>query len=177
MKASPTRVLREEHAVLLDVLTRFEGALANAAIGGESVLRRLAVFVDVFRGYADYCHHRKEEQGLFVLLEAHELGTAVECMREEHGEARALISRLAEAVDAGDAAGIRDAGHGYLDLLRSHIEKENCMLFEAADECLTSGEIAELAVRYAEIETEQAYEATQTRCRAHIESLLGAELN
>lgn len=168
MNASPTRALREEHGLLLEVLECFEQDLAQPAA------RRLAAFVAIFRGYADFCHHRKEELGLFPLLEGHGLGPAIACMLDEHRAARGLIAELESAADAGDAAGISAAGFGYIDLLRAHIEKENCMLFAVADACLTPAEGTALARRYAEIEADPDFAEIFGRCRSLIDGFLGA---
>lgn len=171
MNASPTRALREEHALLLEVLDRFERALARTA---APAAREFAPFVEFFRGYADFCHHRKEEACLFPLLERHGVIGPLGCMLEEHREGRALIARLARAVEAEDFADVEAAGYAYADLLRAHIEKENRVLFELADQCLTAAETMELARLYAQIESDPDYVTTWQRCCELIEPWLAA---
>jgi hemerythrin-like domain-containing protein len=175
VNTTPTRALRDEHTIILEVLDRFEHALPHAARTTDAGSRRLAVFIEIFRGFADFCHHRKEEIGLFKLLERHGMGTAVACMLEEHHEGRALIAQLEDAVNLGDAAGFEAAGHGYVDLLRAHINKENHMLFEMADASLNAAEVAEFARLCDQIEAEPDYVKTLQHCRMLIESLLESE--
>lgn len=165
MNRSATRVLRDEHAVILAMLERFEHELDSATAAAGPGRQRLTAFIDFFRGYADDCHHRKEEIGLFPLLERHQLETAIACMLDEHRAGRALLAQLEQAIEVGDTAAFVAAGAGYIDLLRAHIEKENCMLFEMADECLTADEVTELLRLYTEFESEPAYVAMLERCR------------
>ncbi|HMM78264.1 MAG TPA: hemerythrin domain-containing protein [Gammaproteobacteria bacterium] len=174
MNASPTRALRDEHALILEVLDRFEHALARAARTAEPAAHEFASFIEFFRGYADCCHHRKEEACLFPLLERHGVVGPLGCMLEEHREGRGLIARLARAVEAADFADIEAAGYAYADLLRIHIEKENRVLFELADQCLTAAETAELARLYAQLESDPDYGETWQRCCRLVESMLAA---
>ena len=64
-----TRCLREEHALILKVLDCFEIALDRARRDGRVSSQVFDPFVEFFRGFADRCHHCKEEDRLFPCLE------------------------------------------------------------------------------------------------------------
>ncbi len=64
-----TRCLRDEHQVILRVLDRFEIALALSEESGEVPRATYQPFLEFFRGFADLCHHCKEEDRLFPVLE------------------------------------------------------------------------------------------------------------
>jgi hemerythrin-like domain-containing protein len=117
--------------------------------------------IDFFRSFADRCHHAKEENQLFPLMERrgfspHAGPTAV--MRAEHVEGRALIAAMEQATPAaarGEDEGRRRwlaAAGGYSALLRAHIEKEDHCLFPMADQHLRPADIDELDRQFAAVE-------------------------
>jgi len=92
---------------------------------------------------------------------------------------RSLIRHMAEATNAyaaGDkAAGPRwaDAATGYAGLLRSHIQKENNVLFVMAERLLSDAEQAQLAEDFDQIEIEKMGAGTHERLHAQMASILG----
>ena len=147
MKA--TEVLKEEHQVILRVITSLER-------GVELLERGTAVrpgfFADAARfikGFADGCHHKKEEGVLFTKMEAHGMSNQagpLAVMLAEHEEGRRYTRGLAEAaqrLENGDAAARADIIHnarGYIELLRQHIVKEDNILFPMADQVIPPAE-------------------------------------
>ena len=143
MGCEPTRMLRDEHSLILQVIDVFEEALAEGRHGAD--MERIAGCVDFFRLYADACHHGKEEDLLFEELiergfSRHEGPVAM--MLQEHALGRLYVKRMAGAVAGmtqGDNRAWSDllhAGRSYIDLLRRHIGKENNALFDMADELI-----------------------------------------
>lgn len=157
----PTEILTNEHRVIevvldcLDVMAercRGEGRLDGEAAGKA---------IDFFRSFADRCHHAKEENELFPMMEArgvspHQGPTAV--MRAEHVQGRELIAAMERAVPA--AAAGEDAGRTqwieaatrYSMMLRDHIQKEDHCLFPMADQHLPAPEMEELGRRFERVE-------------------------
>jgi hemerythrin-like domain-containing protein len=143
---SPTAILREEHAVIVRVLDGLEGVLARIEAGGDADPTLLEDAVHFIRGFADRCHHEKEEEMLFPALEAAGIpveGGPVGVMLAEHQEGREYVRGLAEGVadlatspDRG-RRGILDNGWAYIQLLRAHIMKENEILFPLADRAIS----------------------------------------
>ena len=67
--ATATKVLRHEHEAILKILDVTE-KVANRLERGEAVRQEvLANLQEFFRLFADQCHHGKEEDLLFPLLE------------------------------------------------------------------------------------------------------------
>ncbi len=177
----PTQCLRNEHQIILIVLSCFEIALGRARQSGCVRQAEFEPFVEFFRGFADKCHHCKEEDRLFPCLERKGIpreGGPIGVMIYEHEQGRRLVRTIAgalEAADSGDASAIRtilEHGQSYLELLRAHIGKENNVLFEMADQLVQGADLTDLVNTYNEAEKEPTYDDTYTKCRAIADRLL-----
>ena len=136
---TPTRILRDEHEVILRVLNAFESMLHRIEDGSPPDKEALRNAVEFFRGFADGCHHAKEEDCLFPAMERAGLptqGGPVGIMLEEHEQGRAYIQEIRRAVEENPPDARKrmiDNGWAYIQLLRAHIHKENEILFPLAD--------------------------------------------
>jgi hemerythrin-like domain-containing protein len=147
MKA--TEVLKEEHQVILRVIASLERGVDLLERG---IAVRPGFFADTARfikGFADGCHHKKEEGVLFTKMEAHGMSNQagpIAVMLVEHEEGRRYTRGLAEAahrLENGDATARADIIHnarGYIELLRQHIAKEDNILFPMADQVIPPAE-------------------------------------
>lgn len=157
----PTRVLENEHRVIelvldcLDAMT--DRCESEGRLDGESATQA----IDFFRTFADRCHHAKEENQLFPMMEARGFDagqgpTAV--MRYEHVQGRNFVAAMERAVPAaaaGEKAGSTAwilAARGYSEMLREHIRKEDHCLFPMADQSLGERDMAELGRMFEEVE-------------------------
>lgn len=138
--ASPMQILKGEHRVIEKVLDAMEKELDQAVDRGF-----FEKAIDFLRHFADGCHHTKEEDHLFPILESAGIpreGGPIGCMLHEHEQGRSLIAMIADnlaAAASGDAASIqnvRRAARSYIALLRQHIFKEDNVLFAIADQAL-----------------------------------------
>jgi hemerythrin-like domain-containing protein len=144
--STATAVLKAEHRVIEKALD----ALERLAKGGDrSSLGDWAKVIDFARNFADKCHHLKEEQLLFPAMEQHGIpreGGPIGMMLAEHEEGRGYVRAMAAALDtaAQDATGARATlqkyAAAYIRLLREHIQKEDEVLFEMADDVLDDAE-------------------------------------
>jgi hemerythrin-like domain-containing protein len=178
---NPTEVLREEHRLILGVLARFESILHSAREAGRIGPGAFGPFLQFFRGFADRCHHGKEEEKLFPCLQR--CGLPGDCgpiavMLEEHRMGRSHVQAMTDvlpAAEAGEAAA-RDAflrhGLAFLELLRHHIAKEDHVLFQIADQIVVGGELSRLAEAYREVEGDADYRHTYARTRAIADRLV-----
>lgn len=162
MKA--TAQLKDEHGgikVMLEILAKVcdrlqrGGSVDPAHLDG--ILEFLAVFVD-------RCHHAKEEDHLFPLLE--QAGIAAEGARigemlGEHRQGREFIRGMKAAVDGvkrGDgpatARFVKNA-RDYRELLLSHIEKEDDILYPMADARLPEEKDRQLTEEFDRVEEER----------------------
>jgi len=168
-----TKCLRDEHQVILRVLDCFGDALTRSRESGEVSSEVFGPFLDFFRGFADKCHHCKEEDRLFPVLEDRGIprdGGPIGVMLYEHQQGRMMVTEMAhrlEAADGGDAAAAKtllDYGQTFLALLRQHIEKEDLILFGMADQVTQGEDLSQLLSAYREAEEEDGYAATYGRC-------------
>jgi hemerythrin-like domain-containing protein len=139
-------------------------------------------FVEFSRAFTDGCHHSKEERHLFPLLQerAPELTRGpVGVMLAEHDGGRERIRRLLaclEQAEAGDAAAVATAAEqlaAYSQLLRSHIAKENNVLFPLADRVLTDEDQVALDAAFERVEHEETGAGEHERLHSLAERLAG----
>lgn len=151
-----TAVLREEHRRILEIVAVLERAL-DASVDEALAFERIDRCVRFLRLYADACHHGKEEDELFPVLaeQGIPLDTGpVAALIEEHREGRRLLAILRDALPYARAGGARDrerlveAGRDYIDLIRSHIEKEDEGVFQMADLIVPAPACARLCAAY-----------------------------
>jgi hemerythrin-like domain-containing protein len=150
------------------VIQRVLAALETAAgrmEGGQTV--RPEFFLDAadfIKGFADGCHHKKEEGVLFESLATFGMpveGGPIGVMLAEHEQGRAYTRAMREAAQklgAGDESArgdlVRNA-RGYVALLRQHIDKENGILFPMAARIIPPAEQAALVEGYEHVEHEE----------------------
>ncbi|MBI3484582.1 MAG: hemerythrin domain-containing protein [Acidobacteria bacterium] len=176
-----TTILRQEHDAILRMLDATEEVarrLRNHERVEPQVLDNLLEF---FRQFADRCHHGKEEDLLFPLLEKKGMsrgGGPIGVMLMEHDQGRGLVGQMATAgkeYATGDSqAGLRwaAAAADYAGLLREHIAKENEVLFVMAERMLTPAEQQELALAFNKNEIEKMGAGTHERLHAMMDKLL-----
>ncbi len=122
-----------------------EGMSTRIALGEEIPAESLSRLMDFISGFADRFHHRKEEEILFPALRSQGIGEdggALEVMHRQHEVERDLIGELrlvVEALGNGNEAASQlfvDDARRFTDLLTTHIELEDSVLFRLADEVL-----------------------------------------
>jgi hemerythrin-like domain-containing protein len=147
----PTDDLRQEHDVFLKALALLESLGERLGRGQPADRSALAWLVGFFSDYVDRCHHGKEEQHLFPALERRGIprqGGPVGVMLAEHEQGRALLRRMKE----NEAGVIAEAIRLYARLLRSHIDKENNILFTLAEQVVPEAEQGAIAQAFDAVE-------------------------
>jgi hemerythrin-like domain-containing protein len=181
MKA--TQILRQEHEAILKMLDTAENVAENLENSQPVPAATLAQILEFLQVFADRCHHGKEEDLLFPALTAKglpERGGPVGVMLFEHEQGRALIRRMIEAfagyADNPAPSGMQwaSAAREYIALLRSHIQKENNILFVMAERLLSDAELEEMGQAFDRVETEKIGAGTHERLHASVERLSGA---
>jgi hemerythrin-like domain-containing protein len=146
-----TKLLMAEHETILEALHILE-AISNETEHGkpwdEAEIGTLLTFL---REFADGSHHVKEEAILFpALMQA---GMAIQegplrVMAYEHERGRALIAAMDDALSRGDKHDFVMYARRYIQLVTEHIEKENYVLFDMADQKLTDDEDQKIAEEF-----------------------------
>lgn len=142
---TPIEILMDEHQLILSVLDSLEEA-AGRLDGGNDISPEFFLDAAEFvSGFADKCHHAKEEDILFVAMTERDMPQdtgPVAVMLAEHEEGRqytAGFRSAAEQMKDGDAAAAADVVRNvfdYVNLLREHITKEDNILYPMAEQII-----------------------------------------
>jgi len=167
----PIRTLMDEHQLILKSLDALDEYVEQAAPAPKD----LALFVKFIREFADAFHHGKEEDILFAEMQANGFPAnagPLAVMLAEHDEGRRLTGRMAAVAEqagawsAADLEQVRDAAHGYTELLRGHIHKEDNILYPMAQGHLPESSWQQIAKRFDEFAQAKATSGDEQRLRA-----------
>ncbi|HSA94530.1 MAG TPA: hemerythrin domain-containing protein [Acidobacteriota bacterium] len=157
----PTEELSHEHQAILTMI-RVLGRVADRLDAGAAVdPDDLEQAVGFIRGFADKCHHAKEEGHLFPEMEKAGIPRdrgPIGVMLAEHVQGRAHVAAMAAAIpeirkgDRTAARAFASAARGYGELLVQHIMKEDRILYPMADARLTPEQQDSLEACFAEVE-------------------------
>lgn len=172
--------LMSEHRIISGVLGSFEAFVERLDEDGPNARERVAEYAEFFREFADRCHHGKEEDHLFEALGEHGFprdAGPLFVMVGEHNMGRSCVGVLS-AIGAGEGAlgeaerhEIRESAGTFIPLLRMHIQKEDEILFPAAERALPPEVLEKLAGGFEEFERTVMGEGEHRRLHA-----LGARL-
>jgi hemerythrin-like domain-containing protein len=161
MTHGPTDILEAEHRVIEKVVAVAAVLTETLETGGAVESETLRQMVEFMRNYADKCHHGKEEAELFPFLERRGVpmrGCPISALTGEHAQGRALVTALADAVEAhaaGDVAAretLLKSLHGITTLYPNHIWKEDYLLFPMSNKVLSQEDQQELQARFQKVE-------------------------
>ena len=178
MKA--TDVMREEHRVIKRVLLCLTAAADQAEKGDMLDAESIRKMIEFFRGFADRCHHGKEEARFFPVARQRGVGCApgnIDILLAEHEQGRSHVRAMAESLTAaekGDSqakARFCQNARQYVGLLTEHIRKEDDCLFPTADKALTATDQEALVRAFEQIEREEMGEGAHERLHALADEL------
>jgi hemerythrin-like domain-containing protein len=156
--------LKDEHESIKLMLKIMESISGNLEKGGDLNILQYERIIEFIKGFADKCHHGKEEELLFPALIDHGIpneGGPIGVMLHEHQEGRNHIRELSVAFaeyKSGNKKSISNiirSSMNYVHLLRNHIEKENNILFMMADKVLNETEQSEIYEAFEKLEVEK----------------------
>lgn len=156
-----TETLKHDHRIIERVLKVLERSIQRLEGGEPFEPSALAKALDFFQGFADKCHHKKEEDLLFPLLSKRGVpveGGPIGVMLSEHEDGRRFLRGLREGLEKLDSEPeaakrlIVENGAGYIQLLQSHIFKEDNVLFVMADNVLSADDQARLSEEFGHLE-------------------------
>lgn len=148
--------LKHEHDVILMSLGILDAMCRRIELDQMTDKTDLSHFIDFLKEFADQCHHGKEENFLFPMLVSAGIPNEdgpIGVMLSEHDAGRNWI-RLMEASMQSESlsAEFIQAARAYGDLLRSHIDKENTILFPTAEKVLSLNQLSDLFQQFEEYE-------------------------
>ena len=165
MRRDITTALVHEHRLILRMLALLEINAPLTAEGRYTDYQFYLDGVDFIRNYADRFHHAKEEDVLFEALVKNGMPRAnspVAAMLMEHDQGRAYVRAMEKAAQAalagqpGQNGIIADSAHGYLELLREHIAKEDDILYPLAERLIPEEMREDIIAGYAAAEAKTA---------------------
>ena len=164
MMNDPLKVLEEEHRVIEKVLKVLKKASENIKAGVNPPVEELKKALEFLRMFADKCHHGKEEDILFPVLESRGVsrsGGPIGVMLQEHEQGRNLIkkmSRAIENIEKGDKNGymlFSENASYYVELLEAHISKEDNVLYPIGRKVLNEEDFGKLLESFEKIGEER----------------------
>lgn len=176
-----TEILKHEHQAILIVIAAAENEARAIAETGKMHVDKVRQMADFLTNFVDRCHHSKEEKHLFAAMHAHGMpmdSGPLAVMLREHEQGRVHVRAIAAAVgETGIPAGasarkVRDELFAYAALLRSHIDKEDNVLYPMADRLLTANEQNALTQAFERIESEEMGAGVHEKYHAWIQTLV-----
>lgn len=173
MRFASEDLMNEHEGILfgLQILEKVAGRFQKEQAVPEEDIHEMIDFLKLF---ADKCHHGKEEGFYFPVLESmgvpNENGPIGQ-MLLEHAQGRQLIADMSKAVSNGflEEAFIL-AATGYITLLRTHISKENTVLFPLGDRLIPIPKQTELLESFETFEEEVMGAGTHEKLHAMLET-------
>jgi hemerythrin-like domain-containing protein len=153
-------LLEQEHKTIHKVIATMcviADRLDAGGKAGTAILHDISAFL---HNFSEECHHAKEEQFLFPLLEARGVpasGCPIAVLHHEHEKGHALLAQLDDATQTFLASGagkdalvatLRDIVRLYVD----HIWKEDYLLLPMANKVLSEDDHATLRQQFDSIE-------------------------
>jgi hemerythrin-like domain-containing protein len=175
-----TDILMHEHGVILRVIGALEIETDRLAAGQDVRPGFFLDAADFIKGFADGCHHKKEEGVLFKAMTAAGLpqqSGPIGVMLAEHEQGRLYTRGMRDAANrlaAGDEtarAEVVNNARGYAALLRQHIQKENGILFPMADQVIPFAQQDQVADDFERVEHEETGEGVHEKYLALAEAL------
>lgn len=153
----PTEILMNEHKVIKRMLEITSAVCKKLSANEKVEPEHLRQIVDFFKGFADSCHHAKEEGILFKELENAGIpnrGGPIGAMVAEHELGRGFIREMSDAADhygnGDESAGkaFFQSAQKYVNLLLQHIHKEDNILFIMADKSLDNKAMEDILEKF-----------------------------
>jgi PAS domain S-box-containing protein len=175
-KGHPLYTLMAEHATIMEYANELQSLVASISLG-ETEAR--SEFLDRIRQLIGFLedsqtHYLREENALFPMIEKHGLTGPTAAMWSEHQDIHVVEKKLFDLNSKSDSDLIKSLGEtsdtsiDLVNLLASHFNKENTILFPASLRLLKEAEWDAAALDFDDIGY-SSYAIRPARGRANIE--------
>lgn len=178
--AKVIEVLMDEHRLIEQVLGSLETYALEIEAGLAVERPVVADYAAFFRGFADACHHGKEEDILFqrliergmpretgplaVMLHEHQLGRRHVGVLRQVGEGTTPLGVV-------ERQSVLENASGFVPLLRAHILKEDRILYPTATRILTGSELEAMEEAFGKFEAQWRADGNYDRLQRLAETL------
>ena len=178
----PTETLSREHTLVILVTKEAEQEVRYMRDTGEYRKEEVGELVDFFEFFTEACHDPKEERLLFARLCKRGLSRDSGILAQFYREHEEFTTRLRDIehwlrrdkkegpLDVAELAEQLDA---YLNLMRSHVAREDEHLFALADGMLTDEDQEELERAFEAVESEEVAEGIHEKYSELVRLLAG----
>ena len=150
--------LMQEHQAILSALRILQKIVIMIKKNSEVNTNDLDALINFLKEFADKCHHGKEEGILFPAFETAGIpkeNGPIGVMLKEHELGRSYIKQMSDSLSKTKPdVHFLEAAEKYVALLRSHIEKENNILFPMGASRLSAEQLDELFKKFEKHEEE-----------------------
>lgn len=168
--------LEQDHEYILALI----GVMEEITNQQTSDIGDIETIIQVIKDFADGLHHAKEESLLFPAMCKHGFSKdhgPVSVMLSDHEQGRAYVRGMyvaLQAVKTGNTSAWKDVYEhmfSYGALLRSHISKENNVLFRMAEKALPDAEKQQLFEEFVKVENSNICGRQVAECIEEIKHL------
>ncbi len=151
------QMLIDEHRLIESVLAALDSFAEKLGQEPENDRATVLEFADFFHQFVDTCHHGKEEDHLFVCMNAYGFSKSagpVSAMLSEQGEGRehlvalASIGRGIGPLSTREQALVKGHALGYILRIQSHMKREDDILFPVARHALPAFVLEDLCAEF-----------------------------
>lgn len=176
-------ILMEEHQLILKVLDALEVFAAGVKSNETDDISEFGRFADYFSNFADKFHHAKEEDILYE--EMQKFGFSKESgplavMLDDHNFGRKQVGIMRETGNNPGGDGKEDAveaANKFIEMLRSHISKEDNILYPMAVQQLPNDLMENMPDRFEKFESDKTGSAGRDALYALGENLVSKYCN
>jgi hemerythrin-like domain-containing protein len=131
-------IIIQDHTTLRRSVSVLDGMVKMMEEGARIEIADVAALLTFLRRFGDEYHQRMEEQVLFpALLSGVPVESPLRAMLSEHVEERTLVSRIEDALRFKMGKEFVSSSHQLSLLLRNHFDKEDAVLGDVAEKCLS----------------------------------------
>jgi hemerythrin-like domain-containing protein len=154
-----TDLLMQDHKIIVRALEILQEMATRVEAGRTVDAKDIETIVGFLRAFEDNYHQTKEESALFPELMRTTVGneSRLRHMIFEHDQERSLVQGLEDALHTQKGKDFVHFANSLVELIRTHIQKEDDILFPIADEALSKEQDESITSLFDKFEIDAGY--------------------